>query len=54
MKFFFKDPDDRALWAGGLYDQTGGIFKFKKETGSSYKMMRFERIKELEGYSVNS
>ena len=42
-----------ALWAGGQYDGKGGVFKFKKSSGSIFLLLKFEKIDSFVGYSTN-
>ena len=43
-----------AIWAGGQYDGKGGIFKFKKSSGSIFRRLKFDKIDSLVGHSANA
>ena len=54
INFIFPDPEDPAIWVGGLVDGKGAIFKMKKQSGSLHGMRKFSLLDELDGHSASS
>lgn len=53
INFIVHDLQDHALWAGGIIDGQGAIFKFVKESGSLFGLLKLTQINEMEGYSAS-
>ena len=54
LDFIIPDPNPEALWIGGLIDGKGSIFKFKKQTGSVYGLMEFNKIDTMDAFAANA
>ena len=54
LDFIIPDTKPEALWIGGIIDGKGGIFKFKKQTGSVYGLMKFNELDALDAFAANA